>query len=150
MRGLLSIARRKSAYQHWPTDWLTEESKMYRGTSRYNEQKVIGRSLVCKLLFLGFRVSYVLYWAGRSGAGSRQGKRGISLLWNLQTGSNVHPAPYWMGKVLLSPGLRRPGCEADNWNSSSEEHKKKCSYNSTSHCIFIECTGTVSYFVIFY
>jgi hypothetical protein len=32
----------------------------------------------------------------------------------IQTGSEAHPASYPMGTGDLSPGIKRPGCEADH------------------------------------
>jgi hypothetical protein len=40
---------------------------------------------------------------------------------------------YW----ALSPGLKRPGCEADHSLPSSAEVKKKWSYTSTTPYIFM-------------
>jgi hypothetical protein len=47
-----------------------------------------------------------------SGFESQYG-RGFSLLHVVQTGSGVHPTSYPMGTRALTPGVKRPGREAD-------------------------------------
>jgi hypothetical protein len=61
----------------------------------------------------------------------------ISLLHVVQTGSGVHPTSYLMGTVALSPGVKRPGHEADDSSPTSAEIKKMWVYTSTPPYAFM-------------
>jgi hypothetical protein len=50
---------------------------------------------------------------------------------NVQTGSEAHPASYQVGTGGISPGIKRPGCEAEHSPATSGEVKNACSYTST-------------------
>jgi hypothetical protein len=47
----------------------------------------------------------------------------FSLLHSVQTGSGAHPESYPMGTGALSPGVKRPGREADHSPPSSADVK---------------------------
>jgi hypothetical protein len=64
-------------------------------------------------------------WAGK-----------FSLRHRAQTGCEAHLAPYPMGTGTFSPGVKRPGREADHLPPLSAEVKNKWSYNSTSPYVF--------------
>jgi hypothetical protein len=49
----------------------------------------------------------------------------------VQTGSGAHPVSYPMGIVGLSPGVKRPGREADHSPPSSAEAENACVDAST-------------------
>jgi len=54
---------------------------------------------------------------GLGGPGWFEGARDFSVLRNVQTGFGAHSAPYLIGTGGgggLSPGVKRPGLEADN------------------------------------
>jgi hypothetical protein len=51
------------------------------------------------------------------------GARYSSLLHSVQTVSGAHPASYSIGTGGLSPGVKRPGREADNSPPSSAESR---------------------------
>jgi hypothetical protein len=70
---------------------------------------------------------------------SRQGAMmGIfSLRHHIQAGSGAHPAFFPMGTGGFVPGLKRPGCEADQLPPSSAEVKNVSSYNSTLQYVFM-------------
>jgi hypothetical protein len=53
-----------------------------------------------------------------------------SFLHLVQTGSGVHPTSYLMGTGALSPGVKRPGREADHSPPASAEVKKTWIYTS--------------------
>jgi hypothetical protein len=55
----------------------------------------------------------------------------FSLLHVVQTGSGAHPASYPMGTGNSSPGVKRPGREADHSPPNSAEVKKMGIYTST-------------------
>jgi hypothetical protein len=57
----------------------------------------------------------------------------FSLLQIIQTGSGVHPTSYPMDTGALSPGVKRPGREADQSPPASVEVKKMWIYTSTPH-----------------
>jgi hypothetical protein len=61
----------------------------------------------------------------------------FSLLHIVQTGSGAHPAYYRMGTKALSPGVKRPGREADHSSPTSTEVKKTWIYPSTPPYVFI-------------
>jgi len=50
---------------------------------------------------------------------------------SVQTGSGAHPPSYPMDTGTLSPGVKRPGLEADHLPPSSAEVKNRWSYTST-------------------
>jgi len=51
---------------------------------------------------------------GRSGVRMLIGKRGFSLLQNVQTGSGAHPASCSVGTVAVCPEVKRPGREVSD------------------------------------
>jgi hypothetical protein len=55
----------------------------------------------------------------------------------LQTGSGVHPTSYPVVTGSLSPGVKRPGCEADHSPPSSAQVKKMWIYTSTPPYAFM-------------
>jgi len=62
-----------------------------------------------------------------------------SLCHRLQTDSEVHSASYLMGTGVLTPGVKRPGREADHSPPSTAEVKPEWSYTSTPQYIFMSC-----------
>jgi hypothetical protein len=58
-------------------------------------------------------------------------------LYIVQTGSGAHPASYPKGTGALSPGVRRPGREADQSPPASAEVKKTWVYISTPPYVFM-------------
>jgi hypothetical protein len=61
----------------------------------------------------------------------------LSLLHMVRNGSEVHPTSYPMGIGDLSPGIKRPGSEADNSPPASAEVKKIWIYTSTPPHAFV-------------
>jgi len=59
------------------------------------------------------------------------GAGNISLLHHAQTGSRAHPTLYSVGTGGFSPGIKRPGREADNSTPSGAEVNNAWSYTST-------------------
>jgi hypothetical protein len=55
----------------------------------------------------------------------------------VQIGSGVHTASYTVGTGALSPGIKRPGCEADHSPATSGEVKKMWTYISTPPYVFM-------------
>jgi hypothetical protein len=55
----------------------------------------------------------------------------FSFLHVVQTGSRAHPASYTMDPGALSPGVKRPGREADHSPLTSAKVKKTWVYMST-------------------
>jgi hypothetical protein len=70
--------------------------------------------------------------AGWSGVRVPAGAGNFSLHHSVQTDSGAHPAFYPMGTRDSSPGVKRPGREADHWHPSSAGVKNAWSYTSTS------------------
>jgi hypothetical protein len=62
----------------------------------------------------------------------------FSLLHVVQTGSRAHPASYPICTGSLSPGLKRPGREADYSHPISAEVKKAWIYTSTPTHAFMK------------
>jgi hypothetical protein len=62
-------------------------------------------------------------WDGRPEDSSKQGQD-FPPSHNLQTGSGAHSASYPMGTGGISPGVKRPGCQADCSPLCSAEVKK--------------------------
>jgi hypothetical protein len=62
-------------------------------------------------------------------------------LHSLQTGSGAHPDSFPMGTEALSPGVKRPGRDADYSPPTSAENKKTWIYTFTppyafmAHCL---------------
>jgi hypothetical protein len=73
--------------------------------------------------------------AGRPGFDSLQGQE-FSLVHSIQTGSGVHPASY---PGALSPGVERPGSEADHSPPSSAEVKKGGAIPPLPHVFMAWC-----------
>jgi hypothetical protein len=61
----------------------------------------------------------------------------FSLNYCVQTGSDAHPASYPMGTGVFSPGIKRPGHEADHSPPSSAEIKNEWSYSSAHPYVFM-------------
>jgi hypothetical protein len=61
--------------------------------------------------------------AKESGFNSQLRAINSSLLHNVQTGSEVHPASYTRVLSAVSPELKQQGCEANNSSTSSAEVK---------------------------
>jgi hypothetical protein len=61
----------------------------------------------------------------------------FSLLYVVQTGSGIHPTSYPMVPGALSPGVKRPGCEADLSPPNSAEVKNMWIYTSTPPYAFM-------------
>jgi hypothetical protein len=61
----------------------------------------------------------------------------IYLFQCFQTGSGAHPASYPMGTGALSPGVKRPGREADHSPPTSAEVNKTWIYTSTPPYVFM-------------
>jgi hypothetical protein len=60
-------------------------------------------------------------------------KRGfVSLRHRVLAGSGAHPASYLMGTMVISLGLKWPGCEVNHAPSSSAEVKNVWRYTSTT------------------
>jgi len=58
-------------------------------------------------------------------------------LFSVQTGSGAHPASNQWIPGALSPGVKRPGREADHSPSSSAEMKNAWRYTSTPQYVFM-------------
>jgi hypothetical protein len=69
--------------------------------------------------------------------GTRYGQE-FSLLHVVQTGSGAHPISYTMGTMALSPGVKRPGREADRSPPTSADVMKTWIYTSTPLYAFME------------
>jgi hypothetical protein len=66
----------------------------------------------------------------------------FSLRHHIQTGSGAHPASYPMGITgALTPGVKRPECEANHSSPSSAEVKNTWSSTATLpirlHCVVL-------------
>jgi hypothetical protein len=59
------------------------------------------------------------------------------MLQGVQTSSEVHPTSYPMGNGALSPGIKRPGREADHSPPDSAVVKKMWMYTSTHPYAFM-------------
>jgi hypothetical protein len=70
------------------------------------------------------------YGLGDGGRSSRPG-RVKNILHVAQTGSGVHPTSQPMDNSGTSPGIKRPGREADHSPPASAEVKKMLIYTST-------------------
>jgi hypothetical protein len=64
------------------------------------------------------------------------GERDFSLLQSIQTDSGTHPASCSMGNRALSPGVKRPGREANHSLPSSAEVKTECGHIFIPHICF--------------
>jgi hypothetical protein len=63
--------------------------------------------------------------------------KAFSLLHVVQTGSGAHPTSYTMGTGGFSPGLKRPGREANHSPPTSAELNKMWIYTSTPPYAFM-------------
>jgi len=70
---------------------------------------------------------------------SRQGLEFFSLRHRIQAGSGAHLASFPRGTGALSPGVKRPGHEANNSPSPSAEVKNAWSYAFTPPYVFMVC-----------
>jgi hypothetical protein len=65
------------------------------------------------------------------------GAGNFSVHHRVQTGSGAHTAYCPMGTGVLSPGVKRPGCETGHSPPSSAEVKNTWSYTSTPQYVFM-------------
>jgi hypothetical protein len=70
------------------------------------------------------------------------GARDFALLHNVHTGSGAHPASYRLDTGADSPGVKRLGCEAEDWHPSSTEVKNGEAISPLHHYVFMaRCQG---------